>query len=210
MFKNKYGNKLNTWTFSNQRWWQVSAESKHFLPAILVTHVISPYRIYTVYSDRPEQTVQTQIIRHRTRPLFKIYTLCHSIITTFRHFIKLPSGLYGRCIFAWLLTQLWLIALLPSLIARRWVGPQTKWRLPPQSISDGRCLAIYVCGRTLRGPVYGFLEFWLQSGIDPLALFHHGVFDYTVNPLYTDTRYNDNFVIMTILMSQNLSSGGDS
>ena len=35
---------------------------------------------------------------------------------------------------------------------RRRVGPQTKERLPPQSVSDG-CLTINVCGRAHRGPV---------------------------------------------------------
>ena len=37
-------------------------------------------------------------------------------------------------------------------------------------------LAINVCGRAHRGPVYGFLVFWLQIAIEPFALFHHNVF----------------------------------
>ena len=35
---------------------------------------------------------------------------------------------------AWLLTQLWLINLIPSLIAWQRVGSKTKWQLPPQSV----------------------------------------------------------------------------
>ena len=45
----------------------------------------------------------------------------------------------------------------PLFIARRWVGPQTKWRLPPRCVSDGRCMTINVCGRAHRSPICGFL-----------------------------------------------------
>ena len=58
-----------------------------------------------------------------------------------------------------------------------WVGPQTKLRLSPRSVSDSRCL-ISVCGRAHRASVCGFLVFWLQIAIEPFALFHHSVFDY--------------------------------
>ena len=53
------------------------------------------------------------------------------------------------------LTQLWLIAMLPSLIARRWVSPQTKRQLPPQSVSDGRYLP---SKHVYMGPI------WAESG----------------------------------------------
>ena len=66
----------------------------------------------------------------------------------------------------------------PTLIARRWVGPQTKWRLPPQSVSEGWCLTINVFGRTHRGPVCGSLVFWLQIAIEHFASFHHSAYDY--------------------------------
>ena len=75
-----------------------------------------------------------------------------------------------------LLTQLWLINLLPSLIAQQWVGPQTRWRLPLQSISDGPCLTTNVCGRAYHGPVCGLLVFWLQIAIEPFVCFHLSVF----------------------------------
>ena len=60
--------------------------------------------------------------------------------------------------------------LCPSLIARRWVGAQTKWRLPSKSVSDGWCLTINVCGWAYRSPVCGFLVFWLQMAIELFAL----------------------------------------
>ena len=44
---------------------------------------------------------QVDAIQMDTPTLFKIYIVCHSIITTISHIIKLPSGLYGLCIFAW-------------------------------------------------------------------------------------------------------------
>ena len=78
-----------------------------------------------------------------------------------------------------------MIALLPSLLARQWVGPQTKWRVLPQSVSGGRCLAINVCGRAHCGSVRGFLAFWLQVTI---ALIHHSVFDNTVDSRYLEFR----------------------
>ena len=68
--------------------------------------------------------------------------------------------------------QIMVHTLLPSLIARRWVGTQTKWRLPPQSVSAGCRLTIIVWGR---GPICGFLGFWLQIAIEPFVLFHHSV-----------------------------------
>ena len=43
-----------------------------------------------------------------------------------------------------------------SFIAQCWVGPQTKSRLPSQSVSDGLCLTINVFFRANRGPVRGF------------------------------------------------------
>ena len=91
------------------------------------------------------------------------------------------------------LTQLWLIAFLPSSLwdklelyfqyVRRCVGLQTKWRLPSQSVSDDRCLAISVCGRVHRGHICGFLVFWLQIAIEPFALFHHTGFDYSITSM---------------------------
>ena len=44
-----------------------------------------------------------------------------------------------------------------SLFNCRAVRPQPKGRPPPQSVSDGRCLTIYVYGRAHRGPLCGFL-----------------------------------------------------
>ena len=57
--------------------------------------------------------------------------------------------------------------LLPSLIARWWVGPQ----LLLQSVSDGWHLTINICGKAHRGLVCIFLVFWLQIAIDPFAGF---------------------------------------
>ena len=51
------------------------------------------------------------------------------------------------------------------------VDPQTKSRLPPQSVSDGRCLTINVCGRAHRGPASDIFVFLLQIAIEPFALF---------------------------------------
>ena len=59
----------------------------------------------------------------------------------------------------------------PSLIARRWMGPQIKWRFSPQSVSDDRRLTIYVCSQALRGLICSFLLFWLQIAIKPLHCF---------------------------------------
>ena len=56
--------------------------------------------------------------------------------------------------------QLWLITMLSSLIARRWVGTLLN-------------LFQMVYGRAHRGPVCGFLVVWL-----PFALFHHRVLFY--------------------------------
>ena len=41
-----------------------------------------------------------------------------------------------------------------SLIARRRVGPQNKWRLPPQPISNGRRLIINVYGPRIHHETY--------------------------------------------------------
>ena len=43
---------------------------------------------------------------------------------------KRQIGNSMNIVHAWLLIQIWLITLLPSLIARRWVGPHAKGRLP--------------------------------------------------------------------------------
>ena len=71
------------------------------------------------------------------------------------------------------------LQLLPSLLARRWVGFQTKRQLLPRSVSDGRRLTINVYIRAHHGPVCGFLVFWLQLTIGPFALFNRSGFDYT-------------------------------
>ena len=52
------------------------------------------------------------------------------------------------------------------------------WWLLNQSVLDDRCLTINVCGRARRGPVCGFLVFWLHIAIEPFAFFHHSVFNY--------------------------------
>ena len=71
------------------------------------------------------------------------------------------------------INHIWLINWLPSLIARRRVGPQTKRRLLPQSVTDGWRLTINVCSRTHCGPVCDFLVFRLQIVIELFILFHH-------------------------------------
>ena len=45
-----------------------------------------------------------------------------------------------------------------------------------------------VCGRAHRGPVCGFLVYWLQVAVEPFA--YHNGFDYTLQPLYKTVRYN--------------------
>ena len=72
-------------------------------------------------------------------------------------------------VFAWLLTQLWLITLLPYLIAWRWVDPQTKCRLPSQSVSDGRYLVINICCRTVGLIVFLFVVFLFSGFRSPLS-----------------------------------------
>ena len=52
-----------------------------------------------------------------------------------------------------------------SLIARRKVGPQTKWRVTPQSFL-GWCLTINDCGRAYRGSICGLLMFWIQAAVE--------------------------------------------
>ena len=59
----------------------------------------------------------------------------------------------------------WLRTSLPSLIARRWVGPQTKWRFLPQSVFDGGHLTINVFGPAHRGLACPF------QGVPPLQFF---------------------------------------
>ena len=80
---------------------------------------------------------------------------------------------------AYLLTQLRLLTLLSSLIARRRRrdGYQTKWRLPPQSVRGDRRLSTNVCNRAPRGPRC-LIVHWLQTAIEPFALFYYSVFDY--------------------------------
>ena len=80
----------------------------------------------------------------------------------------------------WMLTQLWLITMLPSLIARFWVGPQTKGWFPPSSVSDGWRQTINVLGRAHRSPACDFLVSWLQVAVEPFAfsfdyMFYHSV-----------------------------------
>ena len=59
---------------------------------------------------------------------------------------------------AWLLTQLLLIILLPFLIARRLIGPQTNVRHPPKSVWDDWRLFVV------------FLVFWLQIAIESFTI----------------------------------------
>ena len=63
--------------------------------------------------------------------------------------LSLVAGRYveARAVFGELLTQLCLITLLFSLIAGRWVGPRTEWRLNPRSVSEDRCSFVDGCCR---------------------------------------------------------------
>ena len=63
----------------------------------------------------------------------------------------------------YLVTQLWLITLLPSLIARLWVGPQTE-RKAPSSICFRWSVPVYQWAQ--RGIVCGFLVLSLQIAIE--------------------------------------------
>ena len=58
---------------------------------------------------------------------------------------------------------------------------------------------------SIYGPGRPSLELAIQFVLN-MYLFIYNQF----YPLYTDTRNNDSFLIMTIWMSQNLSSGSDS
>ena len=146
----------------------MSAESKHFLPAILVIHVIFPYRIYTVYSDWQTWANCTGLnhTTENTAIVQGLYCLPFNYIT-FRHIIKLPCGLHGLCIFAWLLAQFWLIACFPfqlhddGSVLRLNDGSLLK------SFSDGRCLTINVCGLILV-PFVVFLCSGFRSPLSPL------------------------------------------
>ena len=79
---------------------------------------------FSVYLNRLVFVMCSHSVSHPAIPKSderdRIYLLCHC--------------LRGRGLVWLILTQLWLITMLPSLIARRWVGPQTKWRLPSQSV----------------------------------------------------------------------------
>ena len=50
--------------------------------------------------DRPEQTVQTQIRRQRTRRLIRVYTVCYSSsnFSTHHHLVKRT---FGNCSLSW-------------------------------------------------------------------------------------------------------------
>ena len=72
---------------------------------------------------------------------------------------------------AWWLTQLWLITLLPSLIARWWVGPQTKCLLRSQPVSDRWRLTTNVCARAYRGPFVVVLCSGFSSPLSALLYF---------------------------------------
>ena len=69
----------------------------------------------------------------------------------------------------WLVTQLWLITLLLCSMLRWWVGPQNKWQLIPQSVSDCCDLNSNVCDQSNRDPVCDFLVCWLQIAISPVC-----------------------------------------
>ena len=73
---------------------------------------------------------------------------------------------------AWLIIQLCLINLFPSLIARRQVGPQTKWSTPSKIVSDGRRLTISSSGRARRD--HGSV-FCVLASDHRCVLFHHSV-----------------------------------
>ena len=64
--------------------------------------------------------------------------------------------LYGK-VHAWFLTQIWLVTLLHSLIARRWGGPQSEWRFFPKSLIESPRLTFAICGRNHPSPTCGFL-----------------------------------------------------
>ena len=90
-------------------------------------------------------TCRVYKFRRKKNNVGKIHNDCHSLKDKLQH----KYSNYG------------LITLLPFLIAGRWVGFQTKWRLPLQSVLNGWHLTINVCDRADRAPVCVFLEFWL-------------------------------------------------
>ena len=65
-----------------------------------------------------------------------------------------------------------------SLTAERRVYPQTKWCLPPLSVSEGWHPTIGIYSLVYHGLVCRFLVIWLQIAIEHFALFHHSVYDY--------------------------------
>ena len=75
-------------------------------------------------------------------------------------------------LYACLLTKVVLITLLPSLIARGWVGSQTGWWILSESVSEGSHLNI---ASSHRVPVYGFRMLWLQIAIQLSTLFYHNL-----------------------------------
>ena len=50
---------------------------------------------------------------------------------------------------------------------------------------------VNVCGRGHRGPVYGFLVFWLHITIEPFGLFHHNVCDCLCFTMMVDWRVRE-------------------
>ena len=71
--------------------------------------------------------------------------------------------------------QLWLIDLLPSLIARRLVGSLTA---PSSDCFRGSVLNYQRLWSGLSWSLFEFLVFWLQIAIVPFALFYHSAFNY--------------------------------
>ena len=63
------------------------------------------------------------------------------------------------------LTQSWLITLLPSLIARRWVGRQTRWWPRHKAILVGLGRSLFVCCLAHRGSTVGFRLLQCSSGV---------------------------------------------
>ena len=85
------------------------------------------------------------------------------------------------------------------VMARRWIGSQTEWRLLPQYVLEAWHLIIYVCGQTHCGAPCGFLVVCFQIVIEYFALFHYSVCDSCM--LYYDDSQTrcDNFCYFLLL-----------
>ena len=118
--------------------------------------------------------------------------------------VGVTTWIFCRKLHALLVTQLCLIILLPSLTARRWIGPQTKWPLLPQFVLEaGTGLSIFEVG-SIAAMFVVFLSSGFRSPSNTSLYFI--IFHHTFNNTDSTWCWHTRTVQLTLVISTSLIS----